>query len=305
MSTKIYNGFRLLAGVDAFTFIKQVRAVMDPLRDQLEANNLIHSAVEMIDSADVKGEARPKEPIRIAYKDYRRLQIDLRRDGDTLDCRYDPFSFDMCIGRDPGTERLHVILFAEAREFHAAFLAMPEVEEFGYWNNSDHPNGVTDVQWAERGAAWERVIPGFTPPSECMLSFQLRGPYHSGLYETFRHHDEPGSIFRSAKMPSKSERAGRIASVAIVGEAVRRGIDVMDALDSLHRNRTDFKRVVTAYSKWLKPLKFDHLDLLCSQDNLRVPGNKKKRLAAEATMSVFVDKAFPTVKDRDTARNLK
>lgn len=43
------------------------------------------------------------------------------------------------------------------------------IEEYGYWNNTDPPEGVTDEEWAQREQDWNQALPGPGIPSRCGL----------------------------------------------------------------------------------------------------------------------------------------
>lgn len=34
---------------------------------------------------------------------------------------------------------------------------LPELQEYGYWNNSDMPEEITDREWEERGVVWDHL----------------------------------------------------------------------------------------------------------------------------------------------------
>lgn len=46
----------------------------------------------------------------------------------------------------------------EIKGLYDDLLAQNYVEEFGYWNNTDKPAGLTDIQWDEREIMWDRIL---------------------------------------------------------------------------------------------------------------------------------------------------
>lgn len=42
----------------------------------------------------------------------------------------------------------------------SAFLTLPGVMDFAYWNNTDPPENISDEEWDARGRIWDIVIPG-------------------------------------------------------------------------------------------------------------------------------------------------
>jgi len=70
-----------------------------------------------------------------------------------------------------------VLLFSEDTAYRQALLESEVVEEFGYWDNTDRPDGVSKAQWRAREQAWS--VLGHHAPSEVGLTIQ-----HPGLYQT-------------------------------------------------------------------------------------------------------------------------
>lgn len=46
----------------------------------------------------------------------------------------------------------------EIQGLYDDLLTQPYVEEFGYWNNTDKPARLTDIQWDEREIMWDRIL---------------------------------------------------------------------------------------------------------------------------------------------------
>jgi hypothetical protein len=210
MSTKLHHGYQLTVGTDPFAFIASARAALDPIRDRADAAVLAERAIDILDRTILDPEltsdpdtfaAVMKTPLNRAWSELNDEQSKIKEN----DWRRDPTRLDLAIGRDPLTERPGVLLFAEERLLVDAFRALPEVEEYGYWNNSDQPDGVTEAQWDERREFWDRVLPGYDPPSVAMLTWSLRGANDTGLMRT------PARDFRSPGGAPSSSRAERFS----------------------------------------------------------------------------------------------
>ncbi|MCH6469874.1 hypothetical protein [Sinomonas terrae] len=89
---------------------------------------------------------------------------------------HDPHRFEASIGDDPETGRLHLLVFADNPQYENTLDDMEGVEEYGYWNNTDRPDGLSEAEWDARREAWDRVMPSGVPV-EHMLAFTLRGKY--------------------------------------------------------------------------------------------------------------------------------
>ncbi|GAB2732795.1 hypothetical protein [Nocardioides pakistanensis] len=215
MSTKIYHGYRLAAGVDLFDFVDHVRRTMNPIRDRLDARALIGGAVRSIDGADLGGRPRPGMPLFDAMSAYDDLQ---RKTGP--DSRlHDPHRFELAIGRDKPSGRMLVLLYADRPEYVEAWEALPQVEPYGYWNNADQPEDVTDAEWDERREAWDRVMPGYTPPVACMASVALRADSDMGMFSLVQDTDKHRDLLLG-EAPTLRDRAANAAG-ALLARAAR------------------------------------------------------------------------------------
>ncbi|MPV50091.1 hypothetical protein GCG21_08740 [Pseudactinotalea sp. HY160] len=204
MSTKIYNGHRI-ATDDIFAFTDRLRAVLDPVRDRLDARLIADKMTTAIDNQlfglpaedSDNAASRASEAAIIAH--HRRIpvaveaqaalmghmfdQSKLRHEGKTGGIDYDPNRFELTIGRlpetgdrqtsDSETGDLLAITYCERDELTAAFRALDGVSEYSYWNNADEPDDVTAEEWDARRDAWHRVL-GDDTPAQRMLSFTLR-----------------------------------------------------------------------------------------------------------------------------------
>lgn len=225
MSTKIYHGYRISPVVDLFEFTGRLRAVMNPIRMRLDATMLMDRAITAVDGADARGEARPQGALFTAMTEF----DDEQRTMDSALRGHDPHRFEVSFGSDQQTGRILCLLYVDQGEFTEAWESLPEVEPYGYWNNADRPERVTDAEWEERREAWDRVMPGYTPPVECMISFSLRSasPYGSGMIDLILpQSDETAEAERKALLRSvaktKRARARNLAVNLLAREAVRR-----------------------------------------------------------------------------------
>lgn len=179
MSTKIYTGYRLAAGTDIWAFTEKLREQGNTLRNQLDLN-----AIERFgEGAEVErvgqGEgAFPKREgfLMAGYLGWDKLMRDL---GESR--LSDPHQLSATFIRDPKTDRILALLYAGAKMQHV-FIDQPEVEYFGYWNNTDPDSDCTEEEWAEREETWERCLGG-DPPIRRGISFDLRAGPTDGIIE--------------------------------------------------------------------------------------------------------------------------
>ncbi|QOD05684.1 hypothetical protein [Pseudarthrobacter sp. BIM B-2242] len=211
MSTKIHNGYRLAAGTNPFEFTRRVRTLIDPIRDELDADLLARLFTGAVDTCWLKGDVVPQMLSFTAFSRWEEEQTKLKDE----DRQKDPNRFEMCLGEDSDTGRVLVRLYTDQAVMAGAFESMDDVEPYSYWNNADEPQGTTPDQWGERQAAWDRVMPDYTAPAESMLTFTLRGE------------SNPGTMMLCAlrggahdpvltKIPGRTERAINIARTRYV-----------------------------------------------------------------------------------------
>lgn len=176
MSTKIHHGYRLAAGTRLWEFLTALRATLNPIRDRLDAALLAEDCAAIIDWAQFDLARNTDEtitdsgPVFQAWLAYEARQGKLK----SSDHRHDPNRFNMSIGWDEPTRRHLLLVYSEQKALVEAFTAMPAVEEYSYWDNSDRPGTQTRNSWDERGATWKRIMPIGTVPADTMLTFELR-----------------------------------------------------------------------------------------------------------------------------------
>ncbi|EYR64877.1 hypothetical protein N866_03270 [Actinotalea ferrariae CF5-4] len=283
MSTKLHHGYRLAEGVDPFDFIATVRAHIDPVRDRADARILAERTIDIIDKAAVRGAvthagtdlaALMKTPLISAYMAYEEEQAELK---DT-DRRQDPNRFELSIGRDSVSGRHAVLLFAEESSLVEAFRTLPEVEQYGYWNNTDRPDDVTKAQWEDRRAFWDRVLPGYTAPVVAMMSWRLRGTYDGAMTGLVANR----SPLILEELPDLDRRARRAAHSAVADAAVR-ALPDRNEMNAVWRvvsrsfDTTQFPEVVDAAAALL-PAEVD-MDLLLGDRPLLIDDVDTKRAA--------------------------
>lgn len=255
MSTKIHNGYRLAADTDPFAFLPTVRLALDPVRDTLDAVLLAQDATRLIDAADLKGEPRPDRPLMAALYAYRDAQsaMDPRRYG------HDPHRLEISIGRDPATGRYGLLLFADHAQIRQAVEELEQVEAYGYWNNADAPDRVTEAEWSERREFWDRIMYDDRPPSETMLTWSLRGTLNASMFDLACSHDGQLHPLVAANVPPVSERARSHAQVAVLNAAAKAGREIAHVYFTYAR-AGDYLEVVAAIEDVLRDL--DALTLL-------------------------------------------
>ena len=216
MSTKIHNGYRLPAGSDPFTFLDELRLALDPVRDRIDAELLINRAMAYIDdvTAAPADKVERGTEIRAAYREFTNTQRSLS----ATDRAHDPHRFELSLSRDPLTEQLALLIYTEEKALHDTFLTVSGAETYGYWNNTDRPEGTTEAEWVDRKEFWDRIL-GDSTAAERMLTWRLRS---DNLGMAAISHDIQNGTYDPAQLaaliPSTTDRATRIAEKLVIHE---------------------------------------------------------------------------------------
>lgn len=247
MSTRFANRFRLADGTELTDFKNRVRSAIDPLRDQEDLRLLAIETAKYVDTRWLAGEPVLPGVAAAAYDQWAEAQSHMS----LLDYDHDQNRFQLSIGTDPGTGRIMVIVFTENPALLDAFEALPEVEDYRYWDhNNFYPEGVSEADWEVRRAAWDRMLPGLGKPSDTMETWILRDTVE--VREELR--SDTARLLALA--PSPEERALFPGKDAYADHLHRdRGIEVMKAVRFVVFNRgASVQHVIDTVASFLPPL---------------------------------------------------
>lgn len=97
----------------------------------------------------------------------------IQQDSTGNEPEYDLNRFEASFGFDKETEKTVAIIFCEEEKLINIWKRLPEVSEYGYWDNTDKLSNISRKKWNERASVWDRVL-GDDSPAERMISFSLR-----------------------------------------------------------------------------------------------------------------------------------
>ena len=157
MSTKIYYGARIPYGIaEAYKLLMAAKPEARAIA-QDEQNKTIASVVML-----GKGE---QSALR-AWLDLERARHKCRREGLRHGSDYD---FEVSLF--PRTRDTLAIPYTEEPRLLDWFFALPFVQEYGYWNNSDKPDSIPQREWGTRKRAWDRAF--YSRPNETDLTMTI------------------------------------------------------------------------------------------------------------------------------------
>ena len=155
MSLTIYDGLRATAR-DPFEVGLQIRSVLEPVfhekfkaaYEKAKLNKSEQwSKAFFVDNDSVI----PEHTIDLKlYRIVKKLHRDPRHTFSDLDFAYDVLLYRNAAGGNP-----LILVFGEnAREYRELLISSGVAEDYGYWDNSDEDEDVSEEDWATRKLAW-------------------------------------------------------------------------------------------------------------------------------------------------------
>lgn len=159
MSTKIYDGMKTNVGTlpELFTCAQTLRRELyDAYRQVFGAEwaRLVERGEETHGGGSVFGVLQKAQQRAATFKDVH------------------DFSVSGVFLHAPSHNVTLFLLFAGQEEYWRVVRESPFLESYGYWDNTDREDGVTEEEWAERKAVWSEALAGFYgSPAEQGLCF--------------------------------------------------------------------------------------------------------------------------------------
>lgn len=165
MSTKIYNGFQITKGKTLLSLQKNFNEFREKVREIAEEKTcryLANHATFLMDSvafSDTPDNSRDSYLVQ-AHVALMEEQREVRRSqqrNPAVDFQCEvtihPVNKDTVLG----------IIFSEQKDIIDSLLANDWVEEFGYYDNADKPEDISEEDWTARGALWEEALGDKSP----------------------------------------------------------------------------------------------------------------------------------------------
>lgn len=156
MGLAIYYGLRATVS-DPFEVAKQVRSVLEPAFHAKfkEANDRAEKNIGALwsDVFRLGEETEIPHEYRISHDLYRIVEKMHRKSEYTfseLNFAYDVVLYQNAAGGNP----LVLVFGDNTREYTSLLVERDVVTEYGYWNNTDPEEGVSEEEWMTRAKAW-------------------------------------------------------------------------------------------------------------------------------------------------------
>jgi hypothetical protein len=166
MSTKIYNGARIV-GHTLESFLVEVHRMRATFQEA--AKDAMRQAVVNIASSDFDKQtlglddtAPPCSYIGAAYIELMDRQFECQRTG-----QRNPFiDYQAEIVVFPVEGQLLAIPYIDNPTLRTLLASQSWWQDFGYWDNTDEEEGVSEADWEERERLWSLAMPEGLPPAQ-------------------------------------------------------------------------------------------------------------------------------------------
>lgn len=154
MSTKIYDGLRLSdPSADLFEVVQEVSGAITAQFKIARLAEVAEAVATLVDAT-----ADDKDADRWVFDVARRRWLDEQHKLGEHHALNDPLRFSMVFARSASSGEVLALPWCLGRsEYLEALNATGLFAEYGYWDNSDRPQGVSDAEWDLRRRAWDEI----------------------------------------------------------------------------------------------------------------------------------------------------
>lgn len=177
MSTKIYDGLRIHTD-DVFSFTNKLHTTM---------MEVFYTASQKLIMEECQRSAdQMTGPVKFAIiAEAEKRWKDEQQKMSTRSTFHDPLRFSLVFGKSASGQLLAYPFYGE-NDYLYALREMEEVEEYGYWNNTDPEEGITEEEWDFRRKEWDSLTELGEGSFGHLPLYQLPGtmsPFNEMYYE--------------------------------------------------------------------------------------------------------------------------
>lgn len=168
MSTKIYEAYRTVKPIDAFKLLEVLRIALVPqIKKAIKTHLDVWRGMPEVEFRQLAAEIAPNYVLSdkltpLSYSDV--LKTTYRNQVNKPEANWNDLNFSLTI-RKLG-QHLYVIPYygmfyrVHDRDMvgNAIKKLLPELREYGYWNNTDMPDNVSAQEWSARKKAWNKLL---------------------------------------------------------------------------------------------------------------------------------------------------
>jgi hypothetical protein len=178
MSTKIYNGYKILTTdlKELYDFSIQMRNDLRKIADQLYQDWFFRSCIKMLDEVNfLEKRLDFKNVLSHVWGEYAERKYKSRTEN-FRDSAID-FECSWCFIPLKDKNYTLVLFYSEQPEFDKHWKTHSKLEYWGYWNNTDPDEDCSEEEWEQRKQDWD--VLGYEPPITVGFSFEIYGRYQS------------------------------------------------------------------------------------------------------------------------------
>ena len=181
MSTKIYDGL-IATDKDVFLVAKRIRETLEPkfLNEWKKIAETVKTLPDTATWNDTNGYFYGKEQINKDTRAIFRKIVELNRIPRITIENADIMYSVVLVENNNGGNPLVLVFGSQSQENIKALIKSGVVEDYGYWNNTDEPEDVTEEEWEERRKAWSLIYNA--SPSEVGLLIESPSNIQAQLF---------------------------------------------------------------------------------------------------------------------------
>ena len=188
MSTKIYNGYKTkaMSGAELLEFVNMLREKIRPIGRKLYIDEFAYMISRAVEGLAVQGEwPFRQKPYGDDQSLYFAVDAAMRKQRDEDRTREKSYRFDCNFVLLPQQDQTLILIYYGEPGFLKAFEAIPGIEPYWYWDNTDPDESVSEADWSRREQDWEQAL-GDDAPSirgltvECFIDWLDFSPVLAG-----------------------------------------------------------------------------------------------------------------------------
>lgn len=224
MSIKLYNGYKLpnLSALELKHFFDEFRTKLKAEAEDKFIRRLAKDYSELFDLIHL-GNVK-EENYKAWFKNCRLFHEERPILGNLKELVIDNFSkilstrsrnpsydFSCQVSIIPTENYILCQVFEDDNKFLNVWESMKGVEPFGYWDNTDRPENITDEAWDIRYQVWKNALNDFSPPAECGFTFEFMPSEFSLTHLVYSLCDDEDEFFTKilSQIPSYESRVER------------------------------------------------------------------------------------------------
>lgn len=156
MSTKIYNGYKIknMKFSELNDFCMNIRQKIHEEAHKIVLKQIARECAEIVDNIFTKrfnqipANYREKTEYSVYYA-ARSISLERIEKNKTFTCSFVLY---------PHGRNILCTFHSRNENFESIFSSTEGVEEYGYWNNTDKPENISEKQWRKRQKDWDKVF---------------------------------------------------------------------------------------------------------------------------------------------------